>query len=78
MPAQLPFGQVIATCQLIGVVRSDDLIHIVSPTEERYGIYDPGRFGWILTDIRPLAHPFDYKGGQGFFNVPDELIGAAR
>ena len=44
-----------------------------SSTERAFG-NDPGRFGWILEDVRPLAKPVPFRGAQGFFNVPDSLL----
>lgn len=38
------------------------------------GDYTPGRFGWVFENIRPLKAPVLFKGKQGFFNVPDDLI----
>lgn len=74
----LTFGQVIAVCNLIDIVPTEVLINFIGPTEERYGFYHPGRYGWLLADIQPLQRPFAYRGGQGIFNVPDDLIDAAR
>ena len=42
--------------------------------ERDMGDYSPGRFAWILKDIRPLKTPLPWKGGQSFFTVPDELL----
>lgn len=41
--------------------------------ERLFGNYVPGRYAWILENIRPVE-PFAIKGQQGFFNVPDEMI----
>ena len=70
---RLPRGQVIATATLHSIYPSELLTVCVSPLERSWGDYDPERFGWLLVDIRPCV-PFDFKGAQGFFNVPDELI----
>ena len=45
--------------------------------ERDMGNYGPGRFGWVFEEMRPLAEPVPFKGAQGFFNVPDELLNAA-
>ena len=45
--------------------------------EEALGNYGPGRFGWILDDITMLAEPVPFRGMQGLFDVPDDLIAQA-
>lgn len=73
LPDDLPYGQVVAIVNLVGVVPIELLKGAVMPMEEYFGDYNPGRFGWILHNIRPVK-PFPFKGGQGFFNIPDELF----
>lgn len=48
----------------------------VSAVERIYGNYEPGRFGWLLGDIRALPEPIGWRGGQSFFTVPDEAFPA--
>lgn len=43
--------------------------------EFAFGNYAPGRFAWLLNDIRILPEPIPFKGSQGFFEVPDDLLG---
>jgi hypothetical protein len=38
--------------------------------EAAFGDYTPGRFGWLLEDVRPLAEPVVCRGNQGLWNVP--------
>ena len=38
------------------------------------GNYDLGRYVWIFKNVRALTEPIPFKGAQGFFNVPDELL----
>jgi hypothetical protein len=83
----LPFGAIVATCNLIGCLTSEEIfrcraaqvlkVHGTFPhswTEEMMGNLSDGRYGWILADIKPLAAPVPFKGKQGFFNVPDHLL----
>ena len=42
-------------------------------TERQMGDFTPGRFAWILTEIKPIT-PIPFKGRQGLFNVPDDLF----
>ena len=79
-PEHLSFGCVVAICELVEVVPTEVLLHckLVSPMEFALGGYDPGRFGWRLENIKPLAQPLPWKGSQGFFDVPDHLLLAER
>jgi hypothetical protein len=67
-------GAIVATAKLIGCRRTEDVEHQVGAVERIYGDYSSGRFAWFLTDIKPLAEPIPFRGAQGFFNIPDELI----
>lgn len=35
-----------------------------------------GPFCWVLTECRRFPEPIPYRGAQGFFNVPRELVEA--
>lgn len=41
-----------------------------------YGNYTPGRYAWVTEHARRFAVPIPYKGSQGFFDVPAELVNA--
>ena len=43
-------------------------------SEYELGDYSPGRFAWWFNKIKKLKNPIPFKGSQGWFNVPDELI----
>lgn len=88
----MPFGAVVATCILedcrpTGSFTLDEIEtprrppgetgHHYDWTERLMGNFDLGRFGWILRDVVPLRTPLPFKGKQGFFEVPDDLIKGA-
>jgi len=74
LPKEIPLGAIVATCTLMGCRRTEDVEHQITAIERIYGNYTPGRFAWFLTDIVALPEPIPFKGAQGFFNVPDELL----
>ena len=78
MIKQLPFGSVVAVAEVYDCRRSEDLLAegLVSPEEAVWGNYGPGRFGWLLRDVRRLETPIPWRGSQGFFSVPDERLAA--
>lgn len=45
--------------------------------EYYFGNYDYGRFMWVTGNLKQFEDPIPYKGKQGFFNVPDEIIKGA-
>ncbi len=85
----LPFGALVATCQLVdcrpaGSFTGDEIDAVRRPpgatspmldwTERQMGNFELGRFGWVLADVVPLATPIPCRGMQGLFDVPDELL----
>lgn len=89
----LPFGAIVATCVLVEC-RPTDLFtqaELDTPrraegattdalnwTERQMGNFELGRYGWVLENVRPTRWPIPFKGAQGFFNVPDELLQVPR
>jgi activating signal cointegrator 1 len=81
-PAALPLGAVIATCTLvrasqITAEKAAELARL-NPREHAFGDYTPGRWAWVLGDVEQLLAPVPFRGSQGTFDAPDELIGHAR
>lgn len=72
LPSRLPFGAIVAVVDLVDVRATDELVLTIHPIEKMYGNYSPGRFGWILHDVRALPEPIPCKGHQSFFSVPDD------
>lgn len=86
----LPFGAVVAVCDLVDCRPTDSFTQAELDTPEQHtelsaayswtqrdmGNFDLGRFGWVLDNIRPLSEPVPIRGGQSFFQVPDDLIEA--
>lgn len=46
----------------------------LSAQEQAFGNYAPCRWMWHLEDPRPLVQPVPYRGFQGLFSVPAELV----
>jgi hypothetical protein len=82
----LSFGAVVAVCSLFACLRTEWIASEVldAPhhregwsagwTERTMGDFTPGRYGWILNNVRLLKKPLPYKGMQGFFDVPDQWL----
>lgn len=79
-PDSLPLGYVIATARLSRcTVMTEASIAVLAqehPDEHAFGLYEPGRYAWVLADVEPLAVPVAVRGRQKVFDVPDELFSA--
>lgn len=74
----LPLGAIVATvvldrCERITVELARDL----ALDELAFGDYTPGRYAWRLRDVAAVTPPRAYRGSQGIFEVPNELLGLA-
>lgn len=71
----LPLGAVVGTIELIDCVSTDaDRPIWIDHHDYVCGDFSPGRFGWKRGQFTVLPKSIPYKGKQGFFNVPDELV----
>lgn len=74
LPRALPLGAYVAVADLVDVQETGTLKLTVDAIERLYGNYEPGRFGWVLENIRPLHEPVPAVGKQGFWTpTPAEL-----
>lgn len=74
---ELPRGALLGIVQLVSMISSDEFGPVMRPDSPNFlcGNWEPGRWGWQRDDeFYVLPHPIPYKGRQGFFDVPDELI----
>lgn len=88
---RLPLGGIVAVCRVLSCVSTNvelDLQFQVNGEEQRwqlppeypecyFGDFSPGRYAWLLGDVKRLPKPVPFKGSQGFFEVPDDLIAQA-
>lgn len=70
-PGSLPRGEVVCLARLVNVVpMTEEWIASQTLLEKTLGGYVPGRFGWVLEDVRPCSVPL--KGKQGLWVLSDE------
>lgn len=86
----LPLGAIVAVCRLVdcriigrelngaATIAADDMITAVPipGNELAFGDYSPGRYAWLLTDVRALPEPIPCKGALGLWQ-PDAATRAA-
>lgn len=66
------YGYIICKCNLVDCVyMTEELIEKMKakhPIEYTCGVYEVGRYMWILEDIEPLDEPIFAKGHLGIWN----------
>lgn len=80
--SDLPVGAIIAVAELMDVMRftRSSLREVrararageLPPHEADFGDFSPGRYGWVLGDIRALSQPVPVRGMLGVWEVPAE------
>lgn len=83
----LPFGAIIGQVDLVdcrptGSFTGDELDTLRYPpgvthmswTERVLGNFERGRYGWVMANPKVFETPIPFKGSQGFFEVPKEVI----
>ncbi len=63
----LPRGVVVGICELINVIRTEDIdsMEILTDREREYGDYSAGRYGWVTKGMMPLSPPVAAMGALG-------------
>ena len=77
----LPLGAILATVTLLRASQvtqeAADQLERTNEHERAFGNYQPGRWAWVLGDVRRLDSPVPFTGSQGTFDVPLHLLGEA-
>lgn len=72
---RVPFANLLGVA--LAVATLEDCRPIPHPTgtefDAKFGGFGEGRFGFFLSDLRPLQKPIPWKGAQGMWDVPAEL-----
>lgn len=63
----LPRGVIIVTCNLVDCIPTEEMTQKQIEFEKHFGDFTPGRYAWILDDIKPLDNPIPAKGMQGLW-----------
>lgn len=74
-PIDLPYGAILALGQLCRVFPTESFTGI-SEQERAFGNYQPGRRGWVFSDIIRLPEPIPCKGARGLW-VPPPAVSEA-
>ena len=74
-PLGFPYGAIVCKVDLIEC-QIMTARNVPSPESLEYelGYYVVGRYMWITEKSLMFNHPIPWKGSQGFFDVPDEIV----
>ncbi len=70
----LPYGYLICRVDLIDCQKMIGLNRPEGRLEWEFGDYSCGRFMWITDNVKTFD-PIPFRGSQGFFEVPDSILG---
>lgn len=86
----LPLGFIVAVgtladCVRIGLASNGDALLLTEPVrrlsdhseEYQFGNYEPGRYAWLLSDVKRLPVLIPCRGALGLW-TPPEIIGAVE
>lgn len=76
LPQHLPLGALVAVVNLVDCRRIDNASMEISALERSYGDYTDGRWAWQLSNVVAFNEPIPWRGEQGLFDVPSDLIRA--
>jgi hypothetical protein len=74
----MAFGAIIGICELVDCFSMEHPMDRASAMRRRPWLiahpHAEGPFCFVLTQVRRFETPIPYRGAQGFFNVPAELL----
>lgn len=82
-PADLPFGSMIATVEMLACVASEILVSPMTQPplgaqELAFGNYGPNRYGYLTHKAQPLPRPIPMRGWQGRWNFDTRIAQECR
>jgi len=86
----LPRGAIVAVCKLVAcrpivqelngdaTILSDDMLSFtpILGNERAFGDYSPGRYAWLLADVRALPAPIPARGALGLWEWREMAVRA--
>lgn len=71
----LPYGAIVGRVNVVACLPTDEPEILNLPLEQlRLGDFGEGRYAIKLENPALFEKPISYRGRQGLFNVPDELV----
>ena len=76
-PDCLPTGAIIGRVTLVGCHPAEGVRSLIDDYGWAMGNYDDGRYAWEITKPVLFETPIPYRGQQGFFDVPRQVLETA-
>lgn len=77
-----PRGAIIAIAELVAVLPTEEIVAAADQyllgDERHFGDYAPGRFGWLLVNVKPLSAPIPARGALGLWTTGDGVDTATQ
>lgn len=70
-------GEMPRGCIIGSVILRESLAAEHVDDHNGFGDFSAGRFAWRVSDSKVLPKPVPFRGMQGFFDVPDDLMAEA-
>lgn len=70
----LPRGAIIAVCDLVACVRTDEVLTSITDQEWAFGDYASGRFAWRLAHVRRLPKPIPARGALSLWTFDHPVL----
>jgi len=78
LPGRIPFGAIVAICDLTACLPTWRARPEIGPIERIYGDYAEERFAFRLENVRALSEPLPCRGARGIWQVDPALAATAR
>lgn len=82
--SEMTFGAIVGVCHLAGCVDATERGSVSYlnglkrwPWLAGHAHAEPGMFWWVMTECRAFKEPIPYRGAQGLFDVPRDVVAEA-
>ena|SRR3990167_9294350 len=74
LSSRLAFGAIIGAVNVVAIFDTLETRLTTTALDGLYGDFSPGRFAWKKKGSILFPEPVDFRGSQGFFDVPEQTI----
>lgn len=71
---ELPLGAIVGVVNIVDCLTTEDAALGLEDDDYECGDFSPGRFAWKRKQFIRLGDPIPYRGAQGIFTVPDDIL----
>ncbi len=79
VPDKMPFGAIVGQANLTTCLSRGGMLSIPKHLAWVWGHrHAEGPYMWVLENVKRLVTPILYRGAQGMFNIPDDVLTGAK